>query len=1320
MFNKLKQLSWSSFLVSSLIYIVSIYMLFVTISVSITGYLFFNLDSYKQKIIQTVYTNTGFKLAIGSIRTALNNYYLPELIIENIQLNNPQKPNQSSAIKKVNLVLDYSSLWEFQPIFNKIQIDGSELKFDYESNGSLYLNGIQITDPIDQTLENTKTLPFDVEAWLLRQGNINLQNIGIEFNDHANNLPPLKLHNIQLNLENHMWSKHNLFLTFYGKTKSNSLVFNLNWHGGKIETWHKWKEADLSVKAYSGNDKSLLGDVKNLLPNSLGKESNDVYTTVDAKIKGGMIDKLYANFDVNNFKLALADLDVVSVPKFGGLININRSGDNYVIEAKHLQASSPSGILFDNAEINGRYTIGKLGNITLSNTNLLAINNFLSIFSATSKLNLQGMIQNMSYVWTGHMISPDKYKIAAGFTDVTLKSQDPDIPSLSNVSGDISLNQNSGHVNLALKNSILNYDSIFLIPYVFNSLDSSLDWSIDKNKVVRVTLGNTVIDTPDFHGLAQGKFIYDPNNPESPSYLDMTAHVDRVLTSKVGDYLPRQIPMTVHEWLNMALVAGHGESADMILRGPLNNFPFGDNSGLFYITANINNATLHFQKEWPSINNIYGQFILKNNSIIVKADSGKVGDDVLDKALAEIPNYSDPNGVILTVDGKAHGPTTGFMDYLKNSPINNIIGKLPERIEASGNGDLDLHLKIPFKDPKHTEVKGTYQFINNDLLFDLSIPQLTMVNGKLGFTEHGVSSDGIDITAFNSQLTLTANSSEKNGMHFAVEAPQLDYSAVSAYYLPIFNALITGRADSKIDFTIGKHGIENLTAKSNLVGVNIFAPAPFALMNNESRELNVTIHPNSNNGMFLNWAYGDNAHGKMSINYNSINTYGQAAIGDADYGTNLYPNTVTNVNVSLPNINIESWLATINKAIVGAKTIRESGIINVHNEEISKTHHSTLPVEIHIASPSINFGRESFGEGTAVVFVESSQANFKINTPIVVGDGDLAFASNKMNLVLDKYMLYKKESATKHFESTVRVNFKNGSDVTMNMKLPNISARINNLYYQNHNLGQITADLHQDGNLLYLQNGQLLSPDMNANFYGTSYCFGCNWRDAYVNFVADITTTNMGHVIESLDLGHIMDNGKGSAKLKLQWNGGFQDFNPLQSIGTFDGNFTYGKLISVNTGILGSLFSVINLQGIFEVGTGELKDVMKKGFFYNSMDINASILTSQVIVKNLNINGPVGNISGVGLLDFSNNTINSELAVTPHVGIAVALVAGVATLNPIVGAAVYGAELLSGGAQNKLLTVRFHLDGDLKNPHIERIKATDNVLKNVNATLGTN
>ena len=100
------------------------YVLLISTSIAITTYLFLNLDKYKSKIEQAIFTQTGYNLVISEIKTSLSNSLLPEITINNPKLIGPNIQTQILSIAQLKIVLSYSSIWNLEPIFDQINIDG--------------------------------------------------------------------------------------------------------------------------------------------------------------------------------------------------------------------------------------------------------------------------------------------------------------------------------------------------------------------------------------------------------------------------------------------------------------------------------------------------------------------------------------------------------------------------------------------------------------------------------------------------------------------------------------------------------------------------------------------------------------------------------------------------------------------------------------------------------------------------------------------------------------------------------------------------------------------------------------------------------------------------------------------------------------------------------------------------------------------------------------------------------------------------------------------------------------------------------------------
>ncbi len=1304
--NTLKNFSWRSFAMKVFGYLFVTYLLLVTVSVIVTGVIFFNLDSLKHRIIEKVDAASGGHLTISSLQTKLNKFYMPELVIDGLRYSHSESSSQEIYVRHIDVAIDYSTLWKFQPIFNEINVDGAQLNFVIESNGALYLNGIQLTDADEEKLQDVKAFDFDIEKFILNQRNIDLDHIGISFEDKVRFVPRMTLDDINLSMNNGYFSHHNVELNVFGKLRQNRVQTKLDWDGGKFEKINKWSKANLVV--YTDFNESNL-------------QNPELQSLITADLKDGLIQNIHADFDANNFKLALNGVSAINLPDLDGKFDVElHDNKEYTIKGSHLRVSTTSGYLFKDSEISGNYLLNKHGYIKVTNADLIALNNFLSLFPNTEKLWLEGLINDIQYTWNGKFTAPSEYDVSSHFNNVSLVSNESSIPSLNNISGAVKFNTKHGEVELNLANSTLLYSDLFLIPYEFNNAHTKLNWQVSESGLVKVQLESTVINTKDFSAVAQGKFIYDPNNAESPSYIDMTAHVDKVLTSKVGDYLPTSIPMSVHEWLNMALVGGYGESADLVLYGPLGSFPFADNSGLFYITANVQDASLIYAKGWEELKHINGKFILKNTNITVLGDSVNIHGNHGEKVKVVIPDYSSESGVYLTANAEAHGTTKYFMEYLVNTPVNHIIGKLPERIKSAGNGDLTLYLNVPFNDPHATVVNGYYDFHDNDLDLGIpSVPKLSNVNGALNFTQYGVNIKDITANALGATAHLSAETREsdpKHEMKFTASIPDLDYKDVAYEYLPFLAPIIEGKEDTKIKFTIGKGGLKELVATSDLRNVSINAPEPLVLQKDEPRELYLKITPETNephSPVAIDWRYGDHLKGVQYAG-EGLNSYGKIAAGQTGYMENPDQNSIMTIQGSIESFNIEQWIATIGK-LVGDNKEREH-FMKSHEADARHASKNVFPIQVQIVSDHIMLGKQDFGNGTVNVLVTKKNTSFNLYTPVTSGYGNFDYNKKAVNLTLDKYMLYKKLPVKINQNiGYVPLNFVNGGSNAFKVKLPDINLKINNLFLQNHNLGSVSTRVHQNGDNLYLESGVLTNKDYTAKFSGVNYCFGCVGTDSYVNLVADADVTNLGNLIYNLDFGRLVGDGRGQVKASLQWNGGFQDFKVYGIAGRLQGNFYDGNILNINTGTAGAVMKFLDLQGLFQMAL-DPNDLFNNGIFFTKMNVDVSLLTTRLDINQFDMYGPLADVKANGITNLEGGELDVNLSVMPHLGFAIAVAAGIATLNPIVGLAVYGVELLTGGLQNKLVTATYDITGTLGNPVVKKTNINENIVHNVNSS----
>lgn len=1359
---QLKPFSFKQFLLKVCLLIAIFYSFIIEISILITGFLFFSLNSYKGKIEKVVYQHTGYTISINNISPSLSSAMAPEITINNIRLTNPTDPNQAFFVKQIQISLSYSSIWHLEPIFDQVNIDGTELNIELLTDGSIILNGINLNNPKRKLVEPNKN-KFDFEKWILKQNQIKLSHIDVSFVDKKNKLPKLELYNITAILQNSYKHKHSIFVTI-GRSKEDQrqmLGTRLTWIGGKVTDIQDWKEAELRVQSYRENDQ-VSGTLQQYIPSLSILDRFNADTAVDAQIKNGKLQFFYANFDIQNLTYALKHhQNLINFPQLGGSIKISLvNNDHYSLLANNLTVATPDGYIFNNKSISGNYNIDKNGYISIFNTDLTAFNNLVAYFPIARKLSISGEIEVVKFSWDGKITHPESYNVSAKFTDLSIKSKDENIPGIDHIYGDVSVNKNNGFVNLVLKKSTLNYPKIFLIPYKFNSLSSQISWQINTDKSFDVTLGRTTIDEIDFKGYAEGKFIYTPG---TNGFLDLKAHIDRMKTSKVGDYLPSVIGMPVHKWLNKGLIGGDAVNANLTLKGWLANFPFNDGNGQFYIDADIDHAKLLYVENWPTLDDIIGKFQIRNQKIIIVANSAKISGNNIDKATVVIPDMTASDKVYLTADGLASGSTTNFMTYLSQTPINEIIGKIPEKITTSGNGIVKLHLMVPFSDPMHTKVDGSYSFENNSIQFDMPIPLLTNTNGSLFFSEHGLKIDQLNTNALNSNAIIATTTDSSGVMHFTVDSPNLDFKALSSYYLQFLKEVINGKAATKITFDIGKKGINQLTAQSNLQGVTIFAPAPIGKESSTISSMQFAMHPN-NNGFNINFNYAKTLFGNVILN-----KHGKPDQTLISVGSSKLPQITSNLPKTMISVNTESldgieWLLTVFKITKSSHESKPYTPVpnlmvsndNQYNKMVNESKAEIFPIEVVVNTDNMMMYSTNYYHTNADILVLKDIVLFNINNTLTNGFGSFDFPTKTLALLLNEFNILKaidtvetskkeklkstssgaefanlnrtrafnENNMTKFEESKLFVNRQNLKPIVKSITseaihFPSVGIAINDLYYENVRLAQAKIKLKPQGMDLLVESGEIIGDVTHTTFHGTNFCMECGTNKAFVELMVHLEMRDLGQMIENLGYGPVLAKGSGTADVTLQWNGKLQDFQLSRTIASIKIDLTNGKFLKVSTGsIFGEVLGIINLQTITNIAHLDFSDAFSNGFYFGTLKVRAYLLNNVLTIKSLYMSGPLAIVQSYGTINITHETLDSYLNVTPRLGASIAVGAAAATLNPIVGLVVYAGEWILGQPFNKLFSFGYHITGSLKKPTITKIKISDQVLNNLNATLG--
>jgi len=199
-----------------------------------------------------------------------------------------------------------------------------------------------------------------------------------------------------------------------------------------------------------------------------------------------------------------------------------------------------------------------------------------------------------------------------------------------------------------------------------------------------------------------------------------------------------------------------------------------------------------------------------------------------------------------------------------------------------------------------------------------------------------------------------------------------------------------------------------------------------------------------------------------------------------------------------------------------------------------------------------------------------------------------------------------------------------------------------------------------------------------------------------------------GGLLARFGIEHAVRAAAGEVSGSLHWHGSplALDLPSLQ--GALQLSLGHGGFLRIDPGAA-RLVAVLNLQAIARLLTGDLLDVFREGFAFDSIKGQVAIQDGVIKTSDLIMRGPQATVTLQGSADLKQETQNLQVRVVPEFNANLASVAVGAMVNPAVGLGSLAAQYVLRKPLQQALAVEFDIDGSWTEPRIrERRPLTDN------------
>lgn len=1185
----------------------------------------------------------------------------PHLRLQDVQVFDPQN-HPALALPEVSLHISWLSLPSLELRFSRLEINHAELHVQRNAQGKILIGGI----PLSQQGEKS-----DMSDWLLHQSEIVIADAKLVWQDDLRGAPPLVLNAVNLRMSN-VFSRHRFALhaipnlelatplTVRGDFYGHSFDRLKDWTGTlftqlrhtDITAWRPWfnlpeefSEGQGGLRAWmlirDGKIAGLLGDLA--LQDAITRLSPDVPPLVLHQLNGrAQWQSVSGGFTLHTEKLIVRLKNGVSLPTTDLLVRI--------IDAQNDQPAQ-----------------GEMRANELQLETLVTLANFIPLPRAwRAQLDgyaPRGKVTGLDVSWSGTEKMPQHFKVKGHFEQFGLAHMGA-LPGFSNLSADIEGDELTGKLHIKSQKLHLDAPTILREPINADNLNMLLNWQHDSEDWV-IEVPYLIADNADLAGNAS---INYRTAPHSPGILDLSVKLKHADVSKAARYTPLfALNRGINDWLHRAIQGGHSEDFSLRIKGNLKDFPF-EESGLFELSAGVQDGALQFSQDWPKVENVQGNLLLRGKQMAFNATSGSMLGVPAQSVSVQIPDVTTAKNTLLVIVD-ANADSSAFLRLAQGSPVRDYAQGFTDRIQAQGAAHLDLFVRIPEVGIEKAEVRGSYFIHDNDMSLGANIPPLHHLNGELAFTESELHTRDTSAQILGGTANLdiqTRNGGVVAQVHGHAQAEQLR----AQYPHPLWDKL-QGGSDWQVTVEV-KQKLPHIVVQTDLVGLRANLPMPFGKTAEQALPVRIDSQGLANGQENLTLQLGDILHGRVlrradgTLQRGTLQFGGQGAWIEQD---GLW------ITGELPELGLQGW-----EGVSG-----------------STGQPSSLPVSIqqlHIGKLSAY--RQAVRDVTLSAQPQNDGYQVKVDSPTL--RGDLHWQSGgrgKLSAQL-QYLNWQGDSAP---SGDVSLAATPNAPAINPSELPALEVAIDRLQIKNKQIGKVAISGAPQGADWRLQQLDILNPD--GSLRGSGVWHGGAQPRTDVNAVLQIN--DAGSILARSGYPKTVEKGSGSLSANLTWNNTPMAFDLASLEGSLKLDTGKGRFLKIEPGIA-KLLGILSLQALPRHITLDFTDIFSDGFQFDSINGTATLKKGVMTTQDLHIDGSAAKVTMRGWVNLPQETQDLRVDIMPTVGESISLIGGFAA-GPLVGVGTLLFSKIMGNPFDKLVSFQYNITGNWSDPQIVKAGA---------------
>ena len=1296
-----------------------------------------NVEQYHDRITASLAGAIGNPVTIGKIEGDWQGFR-PRLSFTEVHILNEQR-QPALVLPRIDGSVSWMSLFTAELRLASLEIDRPELLIRRDAQGKVFIGGVALSK---QGGGN------DLADWLLRQSRMVARDALIVWVDEQRDAPPLVLQRVNLRIEN-LFSHHRFALRAVPPAElATPLDVRGDFYGASFDDLGAWRGQLFTQLDYTNVTawRPWLD-----LPGEFSQGRGALRGWLD--IEAGKVTGITADLGLRDVVTRLAeDVSEMRLLDLRGRAAWKEVAGGMEVSTRHLALRMQNGIelqptdFYFRTAAKGEATASELRANLLQLESLTSLANFLPLEAGLrAKLDAyapRGRVSNLNAQWQGTFEKSDShetlnykiqsYKIKGKFENLALR-QVGALPGFSGLSADVDGSDAGGRLNINSRRLIVDVPGVMREPLFFTALTGQAGWQRKRGELL-INVDNVAVANDDLAGNLYGSY---QTKAGTLGVLDLTVSLTRGDVRRAARYTPLiALDKEDNDWLNGAMLAGHTEDFRVRVKGNLSDFPLdGTEDALLEIGGHARDVVVEFDKDWPRIENIAGEFWIRGNKLEVKSPSATILDAHLQNITVTIADLLSDD-LPLEIMGNAAGPSNTFLQYIQQSPVRGYIDGFTDGMSAKGNGHLDLFVHVPLLGDKPVKVTGALRVQDNDIDLGEGVPLLRNTRGELSFTESGMQASGVSAEILGGAASIDVQTAAGGVVHATVKGRSNLDALRKINPHPLLNYL-SGGATWDADIAVQKKSAQ-LTINSNLLGLGSTLPQPFTKRANEAMPLrlekkNVTDGQDviiAQLGKLLSARLvRREENGAMVIRRGTINFGSQGNFGGENISGNQGKRSGTRrlqeqllgaeavggtprsrggiwLSGSLPELSLQGW-----GDLLGAAGSMDGGVPIAGADLVIGR---VSGFGMHIDGLNIDAGKR--GDGL-LARLSSSALNGEVEWQ-PRGEGKLTARLQNLLWSGDD------RAATGPVRPVQPASVSPGS-------LPALQIAIENLQMGGKQVGRLELVGHPDGDDWRLRRLNIVNPDgslvgdgvwRGGQADGMTRCAqasgagmppprllpqsaGCasNVSEAGMKTQVDLLLqiSDAGKILARSGYPGTVKGGSGKLAANLSWAGNPGEFNYATLDGSLKLDTSKGQFLKMDPGI-GKLLGILSLQALPKRITLDFTDVFSDGFQFDNINGNATIRHGVMDTQDFHIDGSSAKVTMKGSVDLNSETQNLRVRILPTLGDSMSLL-GAFAAGPVVGIGSLIVNKVLGNPLDKLVSFEYNVSGTWSDPKVIKV-----------------